>query len=57
MKGLSMIMPRLDLFTQSDWLVYGLIRLNELEYVLVQAVIYIPLLFAAAIIDFKRREF
>jgi len=53
----SIIMPRLDLFTQSEWLVYGLKRPEDVTFAIVQAIIYIPLLLAAATIDFKRKEF
>lgn len=55
--GIALIMPRLDLFSQSDWLVYGLLRPEEAVMVLVQTLIYIPLLLAAATIDFMRKEF
>lgn len=53
----SMILPRLDLFTQSEWLVYGVTRIEDTSIGLAQVLIYIPLLIAAATIDFKRKEF
>lgn len=53
----SMVMPRLDLFTQSEWLVYGVTRPADTTLALVQVLIYIPLLIAAATIDFRRKEF
>ncbi len=53
----SIILPRLDLFTQSEWLVYGVTRASDTSFALAQVLIYIPLLLAAATIDFKRKEF
>jgi len=53
----SIIIPRLDLFTQSEWLVYGVLRPEETSIALLQVLIYIPLLILAATIDFKRKEF
>lgn len=55
--GISMIIPRLDLFAQSDWLVYGLQHPQDLQLALMQVVVYIPLLLSAATIDFLRKEF
>ncbi len=53
----SIIIPRLDLFTQSEWLIYGVVRPEDTTIALLQVLIYIPLLIAAATIDFKRKEF
>lgn len=53
----SIVIPRLDLFTQSEWLVYGVTRMQDTSIALAQVLIYIPLLIAAATIDFKRKEF
>ena len=53
----SNIIPRLDLFTQSEWLIYGVTRMQDTSFGLAQVLIYIPLLIAAATIDFKRKEF
>ena len=54
----SMVIPRLDFFADSDWIIYGAGKLNHgiHEFVL-QAGIYIPLLLAAAIADFRRKQF
>lgn len=53
----SSIIPRLDLFTQSDWLVYGITRPEDVNIAAFQAIIYIPMLLASATIDFKHKEF
>lgn len=55
--GISLVVPRLDLFSQSEWLVYGIMRPEELKLALLQIVVFIPLLLSAATIDFLRKEF
>lgn len=50
----AILLPRLDLFAQTEWLIYGF---KSSSLFLAQAGIYIPLLLALAVIDFKRREF
>jgi ABC-type transport system involved in multi-copper enzyme maturation permease subunit len=53
----SAILPRLDFFSKTEWLVYGMSSSLEWRLFLAQAVIFIPLLLLAAIIDFKRKQF
>ncbi len=55
--GISLVFPRLDLFSQSEWMVYGVLRPEEVHMVLTQSIIYIPLLLAAATVDFLRKDF
>lgn len=57
LEATSVLMPRLDLFAKSEWLIYGLKSVNDWKLFLLQAVIYIPLLLIASIIDFRRKEF
>ena len=57
LKAVAIIMPRLDLFSQSDWLVYGVLHHKEFEWAMLQSLIFIPLLLLAAIIDFLRKQF
>lgn len=57
LKWLSVIMPRLDFFAKSDWLIYGLKNMPELKLYALQAIVFIPLLIFATIIDFRRKEF
>lgn len=57
MKTLAIFVPRLDFFAKSQWLVYGMESNAELYRMLLQAGIFIPLLLAAAIIDFRRKQF
>jgi ABC-type transport system involved in multi-copper enzyme maturation permease subunit len=57
LKGIAIIMPRLDFFTKSEWLVDGLKHSRELELFAAQAAIFIPLLLLATIADFRRKQF
>ncbi|MBF0393988.1 MAG: hypothetical protein HQL38_15020 [Alphaproteobacteria bacterium] len=55
-KAVSLFMPRLDLFGQTAWLVYGPDAAFGLA-VAGQAAIYVPLLLAAAMFDLRRKRF
>lgn len=55
--AVSAIVPRLDMFTQSQWLLYGFESHGEWWRIMIQALIFVPLLLCAAIVDFRRREF
>ena len=55
--AISAILPRLDLFAKSKWLIYSIE--NDMSYMwfVPQTLIYVPLLLLAAVIDFKRKQF
>lgn len=54
----SLVLPNLNLFAQSDWLLYGFdVGISEFYISLVQTLIYCPLLLAFAIIDFSKKQF
>jgi ABC-type transport system involved in multi-copper enzyme maturation permease subunit len=55
-KGISSLVPRLDLFGQTTWLIYGGDP-KLLLIVLLQGLIYVPLLFMIAFYDFKKKQF
>lgn len=57
MKIISIVVPRLDFFAKSNWLIYGAKSYEDLWLVLIQAAVFIPLLIAASVIDFKRKQF
>jgi ABC-type transport system involved in multi-copper enzyme maturation permease subunit len=57
LKLLSALFPRLDLFTQSDWLSYGVSGVSNLKIIFIQALIYIPLMIFMAFHDFKKKQF
>lgn len=54
---ISMIIPRLDFFAKSEWLIYGMNSFDDMTRVVMQSVIFIPLLLVAAMIDFNRKQF
>jgi ABC-type transport system involved in multi-copper enzyme maturation permease subunit len=56
-KLVSAIMPRLDFFAKSEWLIYGVKHPQEVNLFMVQAIIFIPLLILATIADFRRKQF
>jgi ABC-type transport system involved in multi-copper enzyme maturation permease subunit len=53
----SIIMPRIDFFAKTEWLVYGITNLQDWWQFGMQALIFIPLLLFAAMIDFARKQF
>ncbi len=57
LKLLSSLLPRLDLFTQNKWLVYGDINISNIYLIVIYAVIYVALLLLMSIFDFKRKQF
>lgn len=57
LKILSAVFPRLDLFGQSDWLNYGVTDFGNLKLILIQSLIYIPLMIFMAFHDFKKKQF
>lgn len=54
---LSYILPHFDVFTQTDWLVYGTGKMEDINYIVMQTFIYIILLSAAALYDLYRKNF
>ena len=57
MSGISTIIPRLDFYAKSQWLIYGAKSYEDLYLFLLQSAVFIPLLVAASVIDFKRKQF
>jgi ABC-type transport system involved in multi-copper enzyme maturation permease subunit len=57
MKIIAMVVPRLDFYAKSQWLIYGAKSYEDLHLFLLQSVIFIPLLIAASVIDFNRKQF
>jgi hypothetical protein len=57
LKTVATVIPRLDFFGKTEWLIYGLTTAVESQLFLLQAAIFIPLLLFAAILDFRRKEF
>ncbi|HSQ97144.1 MAG TPA: hypothetical protein VLL98_00295 [Rickettsiales bacterium] len=57
LKFISSIFPRLDLFGKSEWLIYGVSNYNDITIILLQSLIYIPLMLFIAFYDFGRKQF
>ncbi|MFZ4540269.1 MAG: hypothetical protein ACOYNL_00475 [Rickettsiales bacterium] len=57
MKGIALFVPRLDFYAKSNWLIYGPKSYEDLNLFLLQSAIFIPLLVAASVLDFKRKQF
>lgn len=57
LKVISVILPRLDLYGKTSWLLYGTHAIHDLWLFQVQSLVYIPLLLGMAIWDFKRKQF
>jgi ABC-type transport system involved in multi-copper enzyme maturation permease subunit len=57
LKAISVIFPRLDLFGQSKWLIYGITDYTNIKIMIIQSLIYIPLLIFMAFHDFNRKQF
>lgn len=57
LKAISTILPRLDFFGKSEWIIYGLKSAQDWHIYTAQAVIFVPILIVATTIDFKRKQF
>lgn len=57
LEGISTVVPRLDFFAKTEWLSYGFTTGQEWMIFVAQAVIFVPLLLLASIVDFKRKQF
>ena len=53
--ALAFVLPDLDRFTESDWLIHGAGTIADLGFVATQAAIYVVLLCAAALFDLYRK--
>ena len=57
LKLISIVFPRIDLFSKSEWLIYGVVNNYEIMLILSQSLIYIPLMIFMAFYDFNRKQF
>lgn len=55
--AIGYMVPRLDLFGQTRWLVYGPEAGEALTLLVVQTAVYVPLLLLAALFDLRRKHF
>jgi ABC-type transport system involved in multi-copper enzyme maturation permease subunit len=57
LKAISVIFPRLDLYSKSDWLIYGVSNFNDIYLIAGQFIVYIPLMIFMAFYDFNKKQF
>lgn len=57
LKYISSVIPRLDLYAKSSWLIYGVDGQMDLWVFQVQSIVFIGLLLSMAVFDFKRKQF
>ncbi len=57
LQTISIIIPRLDQYAQSKWLIYGIMSQENLWVFPVQSLVFIPLVLLMAIFDLKRKQF
>lgn len=55
-KAISSLIPRLDLFGQTKWLIYGA-DFSVLKIITLQFIIYILIMFVMAFYDFRKKQF
>lgn len=55
--AVSIFIPRLDLYTQSGWLVYGVEHLSELWIIPTQFIVFFPIILLMAVYDVRHKEF
>ena len=53
--ALAHLLPDLDRFTESEWLIHGAGTIADLGFAAMQTVIYVPLLCAAGLFDLYRK--
>jgi len=57
MLALSTVVPRLDLYAKSSWLIYGVDGQKDLWVFQTQSLVFIGVLLSMAVFDFKRKQF
>lgn len=55
-KAVSSLIPRLDLYGQTKWLIYEA-DFNVFKVIIIQSIIYILIMFFMAFYDFKKKQF
>lgn len=55
--AVAYLIPRLDLFSKSEWLVYGVVDYTQFSGLLLVTLVYVPLLLVIATSDFVRKQF
>jgi ABC-type transport system involved in multi-copper enzyme maturation permease subunit len=56
-EGISTLMPRLDLFAHSEWLIYGMHEKYPFSLLMGQTCLFVSLLILLCIFDFRKKQF
>ncbi|PZP54293.1 MAG: hypothetical protein DI586_10130 [Micavibrio aeruginosavorus] len=56
-QAISALFPRLDLMTQTSWLLYGVDGIKDYIFILVQTALFLALVLIATLVDLRRRQF
>ena len=57
LKLISIVIPRLDFFGKTSWLIYNDISISDFTMFVVQSLIFCGIFLSMAIIDFRKKEF
>ena len=57
MQTVSVFVPRLDLMTQTSWVIYGADTVSDFAFILLQTAAFLALVLSATLIDLARRQF
>jgi ABC-type Na+ efflux pump permease subunit len=57
LNAIALVLPRLDLYTQTSWLVNSIGGMTDLPVLMLQTLIYVTLLVGAALFDLYRKNF
>lgn len=57
LQAISTVVPRLDFFAKSEWLIYGFHSDQDWQVFIAQALIFVPILLVMSMIDFRRKQF
>ena len=52
-----LVMPRMDLFSKSEWLIYGSVKGLHMDYIILQTLLYTSFLSVMCMLDFRKKQF
>lgn len=54
---IGIVIPRFDMLTKSEWLIYGINDLKQISLFLAAVLLYIPFILLMALFDFSKKQF
>lgn len=54
---IGIAIPRFDMMSKSEWLIYGVENLNQISLFIGSALLYIPFILLMALFDFSKKQF